>query len=454
MAVEAIPTVLIKAPAGTSGGMNAAGASEVILFITKKNRAVPFYGDVGESRRPFLLFRPASPKALRELPTTKPLPLMRHLLRTLTKPGDFVLDLLAGLGPLSEACLLDGRNCLAMEAVKANVDNIRHRCQKMLARLRSNTTDFGSDSTYRDIQCSVSWNDHVSTCAVVVPEIAKTKVTKPTTSKTTEKSVRASKRSSATSHGGPGDAEVEQAAESNSLGLDEVDLQHINAGQSFDAVHDDPYGPGRRTHLADRMPQDTRASHRAGGASSMTTSNAQSQDENDGNLNPKPMAPGIRVGRKVVIESDVAVDSEEDNHDHRKAQTGDLDSVDHVSDSEASDSNGDSDSGSDSEESDESEQPQDHLQSDSESEAHDANFSDIPDAEVRNVDMSRRTIAALDMRLVQVPVGNSSFFIQPFPTLLPMGSPCHWLTFFNTLALNFAVPSRRLSTMPSLRLTD
>ena len=47
--------------------------------------------------------------------TSKPVAMMRYLVQKFTSPGDMVLDLLAGLGPASEACFLDERSVIAVE---------------------------------------------------------------------------------------------------------------------------------------------------------------------------------------------------------------------------------------------------------------------------------------------------------------------------------------------------
>lgn len=48
-------------------------------------------------------------------PTQKPVDLFRYLLRTYTRPGDLVLDPVAGSGTTGEACLREGRRFLLVE---------------------------------------------------------------------------------------------------------------------------------------------------------------------------------------------------------------------------------------------------------------------------------------------------------------------------------------------------
>jgi site-specific DNA-methyltransferase (adenine-specific) len=48
-------------------------------------------------------------------PTTKPLWLMRHLVRTVTQPGDTVFDPMMGSGTTGVACMLEGRSFVGIE---------------------------------------------------------------------------------------------------------------------------------------------------------------------------------------------------------------------------------------------------------------------------------------------------------------------------------------------------
>ena len=77
---------------------------EVIWFATK-GRGFKFPSFRPSSVLPFR--RP--PNATRTHPTEKPVDLMRHLVESVTRPGDLVLDPFAGSGSTGEACLRAGR---------------------------------------------------------------------------------------------------------------------------------------------------------------------------------------------------------------------------------------------------------------------------------------------------------------------------------------------------------
>lgn len=47
-------------------------------------------------------------------PTSKPVSMMRYFIEKFTQPGDVVLEVLAGLGPASEAAILEGRHAVAL----------------------------------------------------------------------------------------------------------------------------------------------------------------------------------------------------------------------------------------------------------------------------------------------------------------------------------------------------
>jgi DNA modification methylase len=60
-------------------------------------------------------------------PTVKPIALMRHLIRHITPPGGTVLDPFAGSGTTAEAALLEGFDCILMEAEPEYLDFLRER---------------------------------------------------------------------------------------------------------------------------------------------------------------------------------------------------------------------------------------------------------------------------------------------------------------------------------------
>jgi len=81
--------------------------------------------DYEELRRPFMLgpsgpatdvwnFEPVLP-AVDKHPCEKPLPLLRHMITVSSRPGDLVLDPMAGSGSTAEAAKQCGRRCLTIE---------------------------------------------------------------------------------------------------------------------------------------------------------------------------------------------------------------------------------------------------------------------------------------------------------------------------------------------------
>lgn len=97
----------------------------------------------------YLLYHPPSPSTLRRVESAKPIPLMRYLLQLFTVPGDLVFDVLAGLGSLSQAALLDGRTSVAIEA---NEDLVLSRgilfaIEGTLPRVGKGNTTFAFDNS-------------------------------------------------------------------------------------------------------------------------------------------------------------------------------------------------------------------------------------------------------------------------------------------------------------------
>jgi site-specific DNA-methyltransferase (adenine-specific) len=64
-------------------------------------------------------------------PTAKPISLMRHLVRLVTRPGELVLDPFAGGGATGEAALLEKRRIIMCEGEPLHVDDIRYRMEKL-----------------------------------------------------------------------------------------------------------------------------------------------------------------------------------------------------------------------------------------------------------------------------------------------------------------------------------
>lgn len=66
-------------------------------------------------------------------PTQKPIDLMRYLIRTYSNPGDTVFDGYSGSGTVADACLMEGRNCIAAELNKEYYDySIKRLAQRRM----------------------------------------------------------------------------------------------------------------------------------------------------------------------------------------------------------------------------------------------------------------------------------------------------------------------------------
>ena len=68
-------------------------------------------------------------------PTTKPLSLMRWLVRLVTPPGGTVLDPFAGSGTTAEACVVEGFKCIAIEREADYLPLIVARLKKPIAMI-------------------------------------------------------------------------------------------------------------------------------------------------------------------------------------------------------------------------------------------------------------------------------------------------------------------------------
>jgi site-specific DNA-methyltransferase (adenine-specific) len=67
-------------------------------------------------------------------PTTKPLDLMRWLVRLVTPPGGVVLEPFAGSGTTAEACVVEGFRCIAVEREADYLPLIVARLTKPIGR--------------------------------------------------------------------------------------------------------------------------------------------------------------------------------------------------------------------------------------------------------------------------------------------------------------------------------
>lgn len=99
---------------------------EVIWFGTR-GRGFKFPAGRPQSVLPFR--RP--PNATRTHPTEKPVDLMRHLVESVTRPGDLVLDPFAGSGSTGEACLRAGRRFWGCELDDSHARAARRRLTRV-----------------------------------------------------------------------------------------------------------------------------------------------------------------------------------------------------------------------------------------------------------------------------------------------------------------------------------
>lgn len=68
-------------------------------------------------------------------PTTKPLWLLQHLIRTVTNPGDTIHDPMMGSGSLGVACMMEGRNFVGVEVNAAYFAIAEKRIREAAAQL-------------------------------------------------------------------------------------------------------------------------------------------------------------------------------------------------------------------------------------------------------------------------------------------------------------------------------
>ena len=95
-----------------------------------------------ELRRPFSLTAvgpvtdcwtcfPTVPHRPGKHPCEKPVPLLRHIIRTSSRPGQTVLDSFAGSGSTGDAARTEGRAFIGLEADELWVTRVRHRLEHM-----------------------------------------------------------------------------------------------------------------------------------------------------------------------------------------------------------------------------------------------------------------------------------------------------------------------------------
>jgi DNA methylase len=116
----------------------------------------------GDDRRNMLSFTPPKtlPKGRNGVSLnrcTKPVALMRYLVNRFCKPGEMVLDLLAGLGPLTEAAVLEGRHCVTIERDNAQRQFIIDRLSRVYSNKEREDTEVATDGTVRDYKTTITY---------------------------------------------------------------------------------------------------------------------------------------------------------------------------------------------------------------------------------------------------------------------------------------------------------
>lgn len=91
-----------------------------------------------------------------------------------TKPGDLVIDALAGSGSLSQAAMLEGRSSFAFEAVPSLSTRIAETLNSTLPRVMKGECNYALDNSYRHYQ--TSWAFNQENCVVLeTPRVPKKK---------------------------------------------------------------------------------------------------------------------------------------------------------------------------------------------------------------------------------------------------------------------------------------
>ena len=89
--------------------------------------------------------------------TSKPVSMMRYLVQKFTSPGNMVLDLLAGLGPTSEACLLDNRSVIVIERDIEQMLFIQKRLSVDVMRLIEEARTKKEETIQQATDGSIGW---------------------------------------------------------------------------------------------------------------------------------------------------------------------------------------------------------------------------------------------------------------------------------------------------------
>ena len=104
---------------------------EPILYGWKKKGTHKFYGD----RKQVSVLNFDRPNKSDLHPTSKPVELVRYLLRNHSKEDDIVLDLFGGGGTTLEACELENRTCYMMEIEPQYIETIKRRYGSIANRM-------------------------------------------------------------------------------------------------------------------------------------------------------------------------------------------------------------------------------------------------------------------------------------------------------------------------------
>jgi hypothetical protein len=137
-----------------------------MVFATKEVARTPSsllsYYEKTDDKRNILSFSP--PRILSRTDkgpvnsSSKPVSLLRYLVTRYSKPRDIVIDMLAGLSPLSEASILENRHCIVIERDHIQHRYIVERIRKAYQNVSDQTTDIATDGTEGDMKASLKWS--------------------------------------------------------------------------------------------------------------------------------------------------------------------------------------------------------------------------------------------------------------------------------------------------------
>jgi site-specific DNA-methyltransferase (adenine-specific) len=91
----------------------------------------PFFATIDAPYSDVWTYKPVAQAQLTH-PCEKPLPLMRHILRVSTRPGDVILDPFAGSGSTGVAAVAEDRRCVLVERDATHAETCRRRVAEAL----------------------------------------------------------------------------------------------------------------------------------------------------------------------------------------------------------------------------------------------------------------------------------------------------------------------------------